>query len=158
MTVQQQSAPLNPDERSAFPSAWKLFWGHLGADPRPNPWSKWIWGSVGLFACGIAAQGFLEGRVSQSVLSGGVFVISCLAMSILYWGTWRYIQEEPDELHRRITVESIVFAFFVTMTLAVGVGTISNFADLPRINLLWVFFIGEPLRGLGLVLAVRKYR
>ena len=79
-------------------------------------------------------------------------------MGMLYWATWRYIQEDLDELHRRIMLDSIVFAFFVTMTLVVGVGALSNFSELPSINLLWVFFVAEPLRGLGLVVAVRKYR
>jgi len=168
MNTHEQTLAPKPEEQHPWPSAWRLFWGvmirppfgsgHLGSDGRPSKWAKWSWYSVALFAGGIAAQAALMGRIPEILLDGGQFLVSCAAMGMLYWATWRHIQEDLDELHRRIMLESIVFAFFVTITLAVALGVLSNFSELPAINLLWVFFTAELLRAAGLVLAVRKYR
>lgn len=78
------------------------------------------------------------------------------AMGFLYWTMWRYLLDF-DELHQRIMLEGIAFSFFVTMTLVVTAG-IAGLAGNVAVDVLLVIVVAEFLRGIGLVLAARKYQ
>jgi hypothetical protein len=61
-----------------------------------------------------------------------------------------------DELSLRIQHEAIVFSFAVTLLVGVTAAAVAVVTDL-NIHPLWLV-IAEPLRGLGLVLAARRYQ
>jgi hypothetical protein len=58
MNAKEVLTQQTPDEPTAWPSPWQLFWGwgRLGTDNRPSRWSRWGRYSVALFAGGMAAQ------------------------------------------------------------------------------------------------------
>ena len=60
-------------------------------------------------------------------------------------------------MHQRIMLEALAYSFFGTMTLVVGAG-IFALARNVAIDILWIHIAAEVLRGVGLVLAARKYR
>jgi hypothetical protein len=61
-----------------------------------------------------------------------------------------------DELSLRIQYEAVAFAFAAALFLGMLAGTVAAVTD-GRIHPLWIV-LAEPLRGVGLVLAARKYR
>lgn len=63
---------------------------------------------------------------------------------------------ELDELSLRIQLEAIAFAFVTLLFLGFTAGLVAAVTGL-RVHPLWIV-AGEPLRGLGLVLAARRYR
>jgi hypothetical protein len=63
---------------------------------------------------------------------------------------------ELDQLSLRIQLEGIAFAFAALLFLGFAAGLAASITGV-RINPLWIV-LGEPLRGVGLVLAARRYR
>lgn len=61
-----------------------------------------------------------------------------------------------DESSRRIQLEAIAFAFPAMLFLGLTAGATAMVTDLT-IRPLWIV-LAEPLRGVGLVLAARKYQ
>ena len=69
---------------------------------------------------------------------------------------YRHYFAQLDELSLRIQHEAIAFAFGATLLAAVVASAAAVVTDIT-INPLWIV-VAEPLRGVGLVLAARRYR
>jgi hypothetical protein len=69
---------------------------------------------------------------------------------------YRRYFSELDELSRRIQYEAIAFAFGALMLLGMTAAAATVVTGLT-VHPLWLI-VAEPLRGLGLVLAARRYQ
>ncbi len=78
------------------------------------------------------------------------------AIGVLYWATWRYMQD-LDEMYQRIMLEAIAFSFFMTMTLVVLAG-VAGLALRTTMGVFWVYVTAEVLRGIGITVAARRFR
>ncbi len=93
-----------------------------------------------------------------TVLPGGkLFLIpgTALAVGWILFAFRRYLAQ-LDELSLRIQYEAIAFSFGMTLLLGVTAASASSVTHLT-VHPGWIV-MAEPLRGLGLVLAARKYR
>jgi hypothetical protein len=143
-------------DRSAWPTLTMMLLGCFGRDAGSTKWPKRSFYALAVMLIGMVGSSALKGYVPELALSFFVTLNSGLAMGIIYWTTWRYMQD-LDELHRRVMFEAIAFSFVVTMTLAMTLGVL-ELAFRTNISIVWAFVMGEILRGVGLVLASRKYR
>jgi hypothetical protein len=107
-------------------------------------------------ALGFAMRLGLAGVVPEAILDAALALSFAAAIGFIYWTTWRYMQD-LDELHQRIMLEALAFSFCCTMTLVAGAG-IFGLARNQAVDVLWAYVAAEVLRGVGLVLAARKYR
>lgn len=98
----------------------------------------------------------LDDRVPDRVLDVALAVSVGAAIGFIHWTTWRYMQD-LDELHQRIMLEGFTFSYLGTMTLVAGAG-IFGLANETPFDVLWVYVVAELLRGVGLVVAGKKYR
>jgi hypothetical protein len=141
-------------ESSAWPYRTLLLCGHFGpATPASRRLNRDSLLAVAVVGVAVGVAILLEGRspLSRWVFAGGVVT----------WALWtllayrRYFAE-LDELSLRIQHEAIAFAFAATLLL----GTIAAAATVVvevTFHPLWLL-VAEPLRGLGLVVAARRYR
>jgi hypothetical protein len=138
------------------PSWYKLFFGCFGSDAGSKRWiRRGLWGAVVAAAVGIAAT-TLKGVIPEMFRDVAFSLSITTGVGFIHWTMWKYIQD-LDELHQRIMLESYVFSFLVTMTLVAGIGMF-NLAARTAFDILWVYVTAEVFRGIGLVLAGRRYR
>ena len=137
-------------------SWYRLFFGCFGSDAGSKRWvRRGLWGAVVAAALyialtvfkGVIPELFRDVVLSLSIASGVGFV---------HWTMWKYIQD-LDELHQRIMLESYAFSFLVTMAFVAGIG-VFNLAARATSDVLWVYVAAEVFRGIGLVIAGRRYR
>jgi len=144
------------EEPMRAPTWRTLFFGCFGSDAGSKKWAKRGAWAVLFPALGFAARIGLDGRVPDRALDVALAVSVGAAIGFIHWTTWRYMQD-LDELHQRIMLEGFAFSYFGTMTLVAGVG-IFGLANKTPFDVLWVYVFAEFLRGIGLVVAGRKYR
>ena len=152
-TNQVQSTAADGSE---WPTLTMMFLGCFGKDAGSMKWHKRGYYAAAVVFLGLFASSALKGYLPEAVLAVFVTVCAGSGMGVLYWTMWRYMQD-LDELHRRVMFEAIAFSFVVTMTLAVTLGVLELVIP-TNIGIIWAFVMSEPLRGVGLVLASRKYR
>ncbi len=133
-----------------------LFFGCFGKDAGSTKWTKRGYYGAAVLLAAIFGSASLKGILSDLALNILVTVFSMSAMGFVYRSLWRYMQD-LDELHRRVMFEAIAFSFFITMTAAIGIG-VAELCFGWSVSIVWAFILGEPMRGVGLVLAARKYR
>jgi len=145
------------DTHSEAPSTWPywslFFCGHFG---RATPASRRLNRDtiLGLALLGVA---MLATFLLESTSYGKLVLIPGAALSVgwILLAYRRYFAQ-LDELSLRIQHEAIAFSFAVTLLLGFTASTATVVTDLA-VHPLWIA-IAEPLRGIGLVLAARKYR
>ncbi len=139
-----------------WPSWYTLFLGCFGRDAGSTRWSKRGFYGLAMMLLGLVGHGTLRGHVPETVLDFSAPILAGAGMGFIYWSLWRYMQD-LDELHRQIMFHAIAFSFAVTMPIVVGLG-VGAMAFNTSVDIIWAFLLAEPLRGVGLVLAARKYR
>lgn len=144
------------EDEASMPSWYSLFCGCFGSDAGSKKWSKRGAWAVVFPAIGFAARFGLDGLLPEIVLDSVLAISIAAAVAFVYWTTWRYMQD-LDELHQRIMLEALAFSFFGTMTFIVGAG-IFGLAARTTFDVFWFYAVAEFLRGVGLMLAGRKYR
>jgi hypothetical protein len=144
------------EEASPWPGWPALFFGCFYSGGGSKKWSKRSAYGVFILLAGFAGRFGLKGHVPEVLLDYGIAVTVGAAVGIMYWAMWRYMQD-LDEMHQRIMLEAIAFSFFTTMTLVAFAG-IADLARNTAVNVLLVYVTAEILRGIGLVLAARRYR
>jgi len=133
-----------------------MFCGCFGSDAGSKKWARrGTWAAI-FPAIGFAVRYGLDGILSDGVTDAVLATSLAAAVAFIYWTTWRYVQD-LDEMHQRIMLEAFAFSFFGTMTVVVGLG-IYGLAARTAFDLIWIYALAEGLRGLGLVVAARKYR
>lgn len=141
---------------SPIQSWHKLFFGCFGSDAGSKRWvTRGLWGAVLAAALSIAASA-LKGVLPEMLRDIAFSLCIATGVGFVHWTMWKYIQD-LDELHQRIMLESYAFSFLVTMTLVAGIGMF-NLTARTAFDLLWVYVAAEVFRGIGLVLAGRRYR
>jgi hypothetical protein len=145
-------------DTSQTPSAWPyrtlLLCGHFGpATPASRRLNRDTLLAMTLLAVSVVILAFVgEQSAVARVLFAAAFGVSALWVLVAF----RRYFSQLDELSLRIQYEGIAFAFGITLLLGAIAGAASVVTELT-LNPLWVF-IAEPLRGIGLVLAARRYR
>lgn len=142
-----------PQTPSAWPYRTLFLCGHFGpATPASRRLNRENLMAMIFLALGVAAAVLLD------VTSFGkpIFVAVVVASAAWVLFAFRRYLSQLDELSLRIQYEGIAFAFGAILLLGVIAGAWSTVSDFS-INPLAVV-IAEPLRGLGLVLAARRYR
>ena len=145
------------DTHSEAPSTWPywslFFCGHFG---RATPASRRLNRDtvLGLALLGVA---MLATALLESSSYGKLVLIPGAALSVgwILLAYRRYFAQ-LDELSLQIQHEAIAFSFAVTLLLGFTGSAATAVTDLA-VHPLWIV-IAEPLRGIGLVLAARKYR
>lgn len=140
--------------QTSWPYASLLFCGHFGgATP----------GSRRLNRHGYVAMAILLGSLwltsglPDSVPGGDwALVVGAAAASLIVVRGFQQYFAGLDELSLRIQYEAIAFAFSVTLVAAMVLGAISVVRPF-ELNPVFVM-LAEPLRGVGLVRAARRYR
>jgi hypothetical protein len=134
---------------------WTLFFcGHFG---RATPASRrlnreTLLGLALLGGCAMTAA--LVDSVSPI---GRWILVPGAALSVLWiLGAFRRYFAELDELSLRIQHEAIAFAFSAMLLLGIAAATIAIVAEVD-VHPLWIV-VAEPLRGVGLVRAARRYQ
>jgi hypothetical protein len=143
-------------EASYQRSWYSLFFGCFGRDAGSKKWSKRGAYAVVFPALGTAARFGLEGYLPETVLNYILAASVGAAIGFIYWTTWRYMQD-LDELHQRIMLEAVAFSFFITMPLVVIAGIVGMTEDVV-LDVTWIYVVAEVMRGVGLMIAGRKYR
>jgi hypothetical protein len=143
---------------SETPQRWPywtlLFCGHFG---RATPASRrlnreTLLGLALLGGCAMTAA--LVDSVSPI---GRWILVPGAALSVLWiLGAFRRYFAELDELSLRIQHEAIAFAFSAMLLLGIAAATIAIVAEVD-VHPLWIV-VAEPLRGVGLVRAARRYQ
>ncbi len=134
-----------------------MFWlGTFGCDSdSARRYHRRAFGSLAWLAIAVALGGvahrFGKIPVSHWVAGLGTPVVFAYIM----WSYYRYVHE-LDELARRIQLEAALFAFLFVIVGGITLSSIWMFTGWVA-NPLWVV-LAEPVRGLGLVLAARRYR
>jgi hypothetical protein len=147
-----------PGTHSDAPTSWPywslFFCGHFGS---VTPASRRLHREslVGLMLLGTATLGtVLLGPVSPY---GKLIFIPAVTLSVAWiLLAYRRYFANLDELSLRIQHEAIAFSFAVTLLLGVAASAAAVVTHIS-VHPLWIV-IAEPLRGLGLVLAARRYR
>jgi hypothetical protein len=156
MTTRDTAPGAAEAERQPLLGWRTLFFGCFGRDAGSRAWSwRGAWGAI-FPALGFAARYGLEGVLPEAATDAILAVSFGLAIGFIYWTTWKYMLD-LDEMHQRIMLEGFMFSFCITMPLVVGLG-IYGLAARWTIDILWVYVAAEILRGVGLVVAGRKYR
>jgi hypothetical protein len=139
-------------------SAKLLLLGYFGHDAESNRWrNRTYFGLLILFA-GLAVKAALAGHVTAAVLDlimtasiGGTFAFVNLMM-------WKYLRG-LDELHGRIMLDGIAFAYYVTLPVALAGCFLVKFGLLSAFALFaWILVTHTVSEGVGRLLAARKYR
>jgi hypothetical protein len=104
----------------------------------------------------ILAHFTLRGSVPEVALDAATALGAAAGAGIIHWTMWLYIRD-LDELHQRMMFEAYTFAFLTTMTVLVLAG-VFGLSSGATSNVLWIYAFGEAMRGLGLVLAGRRYQ
>ena len=78
-----------------------------------------------------------------------------VVFAYIMWSYYRYVHE-LDELARRVQLEAVLFAFIFVVLGAIVASSVWMFTGWVA-HPIW-FLLAEPVRGLGLVLAARRYR
>ena len=63
--------------------------------------------------------------------------IPILAMLVVFWGHWRFINE-IDEFLRSIQINAVLFGIACVMVVATGWGTLEMLADAPKLQVFWL--------------------
>lgn len=156
MNASEQMSRTLGERDAPIPGWYTLFCGCFGSDAGSKKWARrGVWAAV-FPAVGFAARFGLDGVLPEIVLDATMALSIAAAIAFVNWTTWRYMQD-LDELHQRIMLEAYAFSFFGTMTLIAGVGMF-GLATRTAFDVLWIYVAAEMLRGIGLVLAGRKYR
>jgi putative Mn2+ efflux pump MntP len=140
----------------SWPSWYTLFLGCFSCDAGSRRWSKRGFYGLAMMLLGLVGYGTLRVHVPETVLDFSAPILAGVGMGFIYWSLWRYMQDF-DELHRQIMFHAIAFSFAMTMPIVVGLG-IGAMVFNTSVDIIWAFVLAEPLRGVGLVLAARKYR
>jgi hypothetical protein len=156
MDTENRTRSPETSEPSPWPGLPALFLGCFGRGAGSKKWSNRTGYGLLVVLGGFAARFALEDYLPESVLDYGIAVAAGAGIGIVYWATWRYMHD-LDEMHQRMMLDAIAFSFFTTMTLVVAVG-IAGLARNTPVQILLVYLAAEFLRGLGLVLASRRYR
>ncbi len=144
------------DDTSPRQGSYRLFFGCFGRDAGSKKWvNRGHWGAL-LVGLSILAHFGLRGIVPESALDAATALCATAGIAIVYWMLWRYIQD-LDELHQRIMFEALAFAFFATVTALVLAG-VYGLSRGSRFNVLLIYFFAEIMRGVGVVLAARRYQ
>jgi hypothetical protein len=143
-------------DTTQVPGWGALFFGCFGADAGSKRWARRGAWAVIFPALGLAARYVFGGILPEAALDSTVAVSFAAAIGFIYWTNWRFMQD-LDEMHQRIMFEALAFSFFGTMAIVVGAG-IFGLARGVAIDVLWIYIAAEVLRGVGTVLAARKYR
>lgn len=79
---------------------------------------------------------------------------------LVVWGLWAVLRliAGTDELERKIQVEGLVFAVVPITLLTFAYGFLEEFAGFPRVPMFAVWAMLAVSRGVGLVIANRRYR
>lgn len=142
-----------PQTPSAWPYRTLFLCGHFGpATPASRRLNRDNLIAMSVMVVTVTAAVLLEGRA----LVKPIFVAGVAISAGWVLLAFRRYLSQLDELSLRIQYEGIAFAFGITLLLGVIAGASSVVTNLS-VNPLWVL-IAEPLRGLGLVLAARRYR
>lgn len=129
-----------------------LLCGHFGrATPASRRLNRETLLALALMAMTVLGAVLLDGAVGRVLFVTGAAVSA--AWVVL---AFRRYFAQLDELSLRIQHEAIAFAFAATLLLGVIAGMTSVVTDI-EVHPLWIV-IAEPLRGVGLVLAARRYR
>ena len=134
---------------------WTLFFcGHFG---RATPASRRL-NRQTMVGLAIVAGSAVGATVVNPIWSNSELLLVPGALAGMIWivVAYRRYFRELDELGLRIQLEAIAFAFVVLLCLGFTAGLVAAVTGL-RVHPLWIV-AGEPLRGLGLVLAARRYR
>lgn len=145
------------DTHSEAPSTWPywslFFCGHFG---RATPASRRLNRDtlLGLALLGVA---MLATALLESTSYGKLVLIPGAALSVgwILLAYRRYFAQ-LDELSLQIQHEAIAFSFAMMLLLGVTASAATVVTDLA-VHPLWIV-IAEPLRGIGLILAARRYR
>ena len=139
-------------------SARMLFLGYFSHDSEANRWrNRAYYGLLILFA-GLALRWALTGQVPTVVLDLVMTVAVGGTFAFINLMSWRYT-EDLDELHRRIMQEGITFSYYVTITAAIIGCFAVQYGWLTASGLFtWILATQIASRGVGLLLAGRKYR
>ena len=156
MNTEHNVTPEQTEEPSPWPGWPALFFACFGRGAGTKGWSKPNAYALLIMLAGFAARFGLEGYLPEVVLDYGIAVALASSLGIVYWATWHSLRG-LDEMHQRIMLEAIAFSFFTTMTLAVFVG-IAGLARRTSIDVVLVFVAAEVLRGVGVIVAARRYR
>ena len=143
------------EDRSVWPYRSLLLCGHFGpATPASRRLNRETFVALGLLAVTVVAAVLVGVRspVGKLLFAAGVAVSA--AWVVL---AFRRYFAQLDELSLRIQHEAIAFSFGMTLLLGAIAGAVSVTMPDFTVNPLWVM-IAEPLRGIGLVLAARRYR
>lgn len=143
---------------SETPSSWPywslFFCGHFGkATPGSRRLNRDSFIGLGLIAASTLATLALDSLVPHGKL---IFIPGMAASVAWILLAFRRYFAQLDELSLRIQYEAIAFAFAMMLLLGVTAGIAAIVTDLS-VHPLWIV-LADPLRGLGLVLAARKYQ
>lgn len=141
---------------SSWPWA-KMFWlGTFGCDSASSRrYHRQAFGSLlglaGAVAIGAAVHKFLEIPIGHWVAGVG----TPLVFSYIMWSYYRYVQE-LDELARRVQLEAVLFSFMFIIVGGIVLSSVWMFTGWTA-HPMWVL-LAEPVRGVGLIVAARRYR
>ena len=144
------------EDQASWPGLTMLFFGYFRQDAGSTKWTKRSYYGLAVLLAGMLGSTALKGVLSDLTLDIFVTALSVSGMGFVYWSLWRYMND-LDELHRRVMLEAIALSFFITMTTAIGIG-VAELRFGTSVRIAWAFILGELMRGVGLVLAARKYR
>jgi hypothetical protein len=145
-------------DTSQTPTPWPyrtlLLCGHFGpATPASRRLNRDTLLAMTLLAATVIVVAFLG---EQSAFARVLFAAAVGVSAVWVLVAFRRYFSQLDELSLRIQYEGIAFAFGTTLLLGAIAGAASVVTEFT-LNPLWVF-VAEPLRGIGLVLAARRYR
>ena len=150
------SIPQEP--KAAWPYRTLFLWGHFGkSDPASRRLARGALLGVALFVAAALTTAALRDRIpgAEYIVVAAVGVATY--RSIRAFGT---LLGELDELSRRIQYEGIAFSFasMLLLGLTVSAWAVMSSAAVHPLVLFSGVILAEPLRGIGLVRAARKYR
>lgn len=113
------------------------------------------YGALGLLvlavAIGIAMDTFVGTGTSRWLAGIG----TPLAFAYISWSFYRYVHE-LDELAQRLQFEAVLIAFLFVVLGGIVLFSVSMFTGWVA-HPVWVL-LAEPVRGVGLIVAARRYR
>jgi heme/copper-type cytochrome/quinol oxidase subunit 4 len=149
-----------PSQADAAGSNWawgSMFWlGTLsGGSQATRQYHRRAYGALGLLvlavSIGIAMDTFLGTRLSRWPVGVG----TPLAFAYILLSFHRYVHE-LDELAQRLQFEAVLLAFLFVILAGIVLGSVWVFTGWVA-HPVWVL-LAEPVRGVGLIVAARRYR
>jgi hypothetical protein len=142
----------NETESASWPWISMLACGDYGGNsPAGKRYRRRAFSAVAVLAVATASLIAARPHLGPSVTRWAMAATVLLTFSYIFVEFNRYLGA-LDELARRLQMEAVLLAYSIVIVAAMTLGALGI-----RISPLW-FVVAEPLRGLGLFLAARRYR